>query len=80
MSAREKIPDIFRQFRSNPEMRDLPREERGRVIQAEFEVLRAEAQKDLEEYVPAADAKTIIEESLRGMGFPGRGPFGSPRR
>ncbi len=66
LNSRDKTPRVWRQFRTNPELRELPREERSRIIRVEFQKLRDETQKELEEVVPAADAKTILEEGMRG--------------
>jgi len=80
LSTREKVPTIFRRLRESGAFSDVPREERGQLIRTEFENLRIEAQKELENTVPAADAKTILDDSLgdrgmwRGMGdMGGRG-------
>jgi hypothetical protein len=78
VSARERIPEVFRTLRSDPALRELPREERTNAWRQGMESVRIEAQKELEEFVPAADAKTILDDSLRtGRGFGGgfdRGP------
>ena len=78
IGARDRLPEVWRKLRSDPALRDLPREERGALFRQEVESLRVEAQKELEEFVPAADAKTILDDSLRtGRGFGGgfdRGP------
>lgn len=83
LSTRSKVPTIFRRLRESGAFGDVPREERGQLIRAEFDSLRAEAQKELENTVPAADAKTILEDSLgdrgmwRGFGDMGRRGRGS---
>ena len=66
LNSRDKRPRIWRQFRTNPELRELPREERAKIYRVEFAKLNDETQKELEEVVPAADAKTILEEGMRG--------------
>jgi len=75
LSYREKMPQIWQRMRTMPE--GTSREERGQIIRQEFDTLRAEAQKQIEEVVPAADAKVILEAQVReapGMfaGGPGR--------
>ncbi len=66
LNSRDKQPRIWRQFRDNPEMREMPREERAKIYRVEFQKLRDETQKELEDVIPAADAKTILEEGMRG--------------
>ena len=66
LNSRDKTPRIWRQFRNNPELRELPREDRAKLIRVEYQKLRDETQKELEEVVPAADAKTILDEGMRG--------------
>ena len=66
LNSRDKAPRIWRQFRNNPEMREMPREERAKIYRVEFQKLRDETQKELEDVIPAADAKTILEEGMRG--------------
>jgi hypothetical protein len=80
LSTQRKVPNVFRRLRESGAFHDVPREERGQLIRAEFENLRVEAQKELENVVPAADAKTILDTSLggdrgmwRGMGQGGGG-------
>ncbi|MHC4972982.1 MAG: hypothetical protein ACYTG3_11685 [Planctomycetota bacterium] len=87
LSTRSKVPQVFRRLRESGAFNDVPREERGQLIRTEFENLRVEAQKELENTVPAADAKTILEDSLgdrgmwRGMGdMGGRRPRGGSGR
>jgi hypothetical protein len=76
LSTRGKVPQIFRRLRETGAFTDVPREERGQLIRAEFETLRVEAQKELENTVPAADAKTILEDSLGDRGGMWRGMGG----
>jgi len=73
LSAADKVPDIWRKFRGNPELRSLPREERGAMMREAYDALRAEAQTTLENVVTAADAKTILDEGLREARGPWRG-------
>jgi hypothetical protein len=82
ISTRRKVPDVFRRLRDSGAFTDVPREERGQLIRTEFENLRVEAQKELETTMPAADAKTILDDSMgdggmwrgmRDMGGRGRG-------
>ncbi|MHC4135481.1 MAG: hypothetical protein ACYTDU_04705 [Planctomycetota bacterium] len=86
LSTRRKVPGVFRRLRESGALNDVPREERRQIIRAEFENLRVEAQKELENTVPAADAKTILDDSLgdrgmwRGMGGDGGGPGRSTSR
>ena len=82
LSARGKIPLIFRRLRESGAFSDVPREERGQIIRAEFENLRIEAQKELENTVPAADAKTILDDSRadRGGMWRGMGDMGGRGR
>jgi hypothetical protein len=76
LAVRDKAPAIFRKFWTDPGFRELPEEQRRASIRAEVDTLRSEAQKALEEVLPAADAKTLIEETSRGFDGPMRGvPF-----
>ena len=80
LGARDKIPTIWRKFRSDPELRALPREERGTIMREEMTEIRTEAQKELENTVNAADATTIMEEAMRSSrGMFGRGDRGTTR-
>jgi len=77
LAARERIPDIWRSMRENNDLRSLSREERRTLFQNEFDSLKSAAQKELETMVPAADAKTIVDESVSMRGPRGpRGPRG----
>ncbi len=64
LGARGRIPQIWTRIRENNDLRSMPREEMRTLFQTEFDSLKAEAQKDLEGFVAAADAKTIVDESL----------------
>jgi hypothetical protein len=83
LDYRRRVPDVWRKVRETlPET--ASREDRGRVMRAEFEALRAQAQREMELIVSAADAKTIMDESMRERGFgggpDGPGPRGAPGR
>ncbi|MHC4549798.1 MAG: hypothetical protein ACYTEZ_13580 [Planctomycetota bacterium] len=83
LATRGQVPQIFRRLRESGAFGETSREERGQMIRAEFESLRVEAQKQLEEVVPAADAKTIMDDSMGdrgGFGGFGRGLPQRPRR
>jgi hypothetical protein len=73
IAYRQKIPLVFTKLRESGALDNASREDRGRIVRSEFDTLRAEAQQSLEQYMPAADAKTYLDESMRdGM----RGGFG----
>jgi len=74
LAARERIPQIWRSMRENNDLRSLSRDERRTLFQNEFDSLRVAAQKELETVVPAADAKTIVDQSVSMRGP--RGPRG----
>ncbi|HEX5138754.1 MAG TPA: hypothetical protein VFY93_17410 [Planctomycetota bacterium] len=76
LSYRKKIPDVFRKLRENGAMEGATREDRGRIYREEFDALRAEAQRSLEEFMPAADAKTYLDETMREQMRGGFGGFG----
>jgi len=73
LTAQRKLPDVWRKVFADAQGRELPREQRVEMVRVEVEALRAEAQKELETIVPAADAKKIAEETLGGG--PGRMAF-----
>ncbi|MHC4339527.1 MAG: hypothetical protein ACYSX0_04840 [Planctomycetota bacterium] len=75
VNASEEGRTRMRRFWGNPEMRSLPREERGALMRSEMESIQETTLKGLEQIVPAADAKTIVDDGLRsvmGMGMGGR--------
>lgn len=75
--------DVWRRVRENNDLSNMDWSERMQLFQAEYDSLRVEAQKSLEEVLPAADAKLITEEAMRGGGRGGmRGMWsgGSSRR
>jgi hypothetical protein len=79
LAAQQKIPEVFRRLRESGSFNDVPREERRQLVRAEIDSLRGETQKELESTVPAADAKTIMDDYLSDMfRGPGRGGFGRP--
>jgi len=83
LNYRKKIPDVFRKLRETGAMETANREDRGRLFREEFDALRAEAQRSLEEFMSAADAKTYLEETMRdqmrgGFGGFGGGPVQTP--
>lgn len=70
IASRAKARAIWPRLFGSPENRDLPMEQRRELIRVEMETIRAEAQKELETIVPAADAKKIADEQLQqGRGF-----------
>jgi len=73
LDTRRAIPNIWRKIRENNDLGNMSREERGQLIRSEYEGLRVEAQKALEETIPAADAKTILDDSMQDRGFGGFG-------
>ena len=75
LAVRDKAPAIFRKFWTDPGFRDLPEEQRRASVRAEVETLRTEAQKSLEDFLPAQDAKVLIEETSRGFDGPRAVPF-----
>lgn len=66
VAARRKFPEMWRKVMADPANQNIAWDQRRQVIQSEIGNLRAAAQKELEEYLPAADAKKIAEETLRG--------------
>ncbi|MCK6459609.1 MAG: hypothetical protein L6Q95_06900 [Planctomycetes bacterium] len=81
---RRKIPEVWRKVAEGGGMENVSREERGRIVRAEYEALRTEAQRSLEEFMPAVDAKTYLDETMRDQmrggfgGFPGGPPVQAP--
>ena len=76
--TRRAVPDVWRKLRETNDLRNMSRDERTAVMRTGFDNLRVEAQKSLEDVMPAADAKTIIEDAIgggdRGMWGGMRGP------
>jgi hypothetical protein len=82
---RRKVPEVWRKVAEGNAMENVSREERGRIVRAEYEALRTEAQRSLEEFMPAVDAKTYLDETMRdqmrggfGGGFGGGPPVQAP--
>jgi hypothetical protein len=65
IASRAKARAIWPRIFGTPENRELPMEQRREMVRAEMETLRAEAQKELETIIPAADAKKIADEQLQ---------------
>ncbi len=64
--SRRKGMDVWKKLRESGTLDGTAnREERGRIVRAEMETLRAETQRALEDIMPAADAKTYLDETLR---------------
>jgi len=79
IAYRKKVPMVWQKLRASGTLENTTNEERGRIMRAEFDTLRTEAQRALEEFMPAVDAKTYLDDSMRetmrgGFG----GGFGSP--
>jgi hypothetical protein len=79
LAYRKKIPTVWQKLRASGTLENTTNEERGRIMRAEFDTLRTEAQRALEEFMPAVDAKTYLDDSMRetmrgGLG----GGFGGP--
>jgi len=68
LGAREKMPGLWRKVNASVEGQNLPREQMGQLIRAEYETLRTETLTALEETMPAVDAKTLVDESMRERG------------
>ena len=80
LAYRKKIPMVWQKVRAST-LENTTNEERGRMMRAEFDTLRAEAQRELEAIMPAVDAKTYLDDSMRETmrggfagGFGGRAP------
>jgi len=82
LEHQRRMPMVWQKLRESGAFENTPREQRGELVRAEYDNLRAEAQRALEDLMPAADAKTIVDEALaqRGFGGPGPAPFGGGRR
>lgn len=79
LAYRRKVPDVWRKLREEGALENVSREDRGRIVRAEYETLRTETQHALEEFMPAVDAKTYLDETMRDQmrgGF--GGSFGGP--
>lgn len=79
IASRRKGMDVWKKLRESGALESTTnREERGRIVRAEMETLRAETQRALEDIMPAADAKTYIDETTRDQmrfgGFAGGAP------
>lgn len=79
LGSRRKGADVFRRMRESGAFEGGNREDRGTLIRTEIQNIRAETQRQLEEIMPAADAKTYLDETTRDMGrFGGFGGAGGP--
>ena len=85
LAYRKKIPMVWQKVRASGTLENTTNEERGRIMRAEYETLRTEAQRSLEEFMPAVDAKTYLDDSMRetmrggfGGGFGGQPPQAPP--
>lgn len=74
LAYRKKIPDVWKKLRESGAFENTSREDQGKMFRSEFDALRADAQRSLEEFMPAADAKTYLDDSMRDAmrGFGGR--------
>ena len=71
ISTRQKTRNVWRSVWSSiPDNQSMSRQERFQAareqVRVEYENIRAATTKEMEEIVPAADAKVIIEQSIRG--------------
>jgi hypothetical protein len=76
LAYRRKIPEVWRKIAADGAMEGVSREERGRIVRVEYEALRVEAQRALEDFMPAVDAKTYLDETMRDQMRGGFGGFG----
>jgi len=78
MTSRRKGMDIWKKLRESGTLDGTNRESRGLIIRTEMETLRSETQRALEDIMPAADAKTYLDETMRDQmrlgGFQGAAP------
>lgn len=74
--SRKKGLDMWRKLREAGALEGTNREDRGRVVRQEMETLRTETQRALEEFMPAVDAKTYLDETTRDQ-MRGFGGFGA---
>jgi hypothetical protein len=65
MASRRKGMDVWKKLREAGTLEGANRESRGLIIRTEMETLRSETQRALEDIMPAADAKTYLDETLR---------------
>jgi hypothetical protein len=75
--SRKKGIDIWRKLRESGTLEGTNREEMGRLVRQEVETIRTETQRALEEIMPAIDAKTYLDETMRDQ-VRGLGGFGGP--
>lgn len=75
--SRRKGIDVFRKLRESGTLEGANREDMGRLVRQEMETIRTETQRALEEIMPAADAKTYLDETMRDQ-MRGFGGFGGP--
>ncbi|MFI5402149.1 MAG: hypothetical protein ACHQ1G_04370 [Planctomycetota bacterium] len=73
--SRKKGIDIWRKLREGGGIDSTNREEMGRIVRQEMETVRTETQRALEEIMPAIDAKTYLDETMRDA-MRGWGGFG----
>lgn len=78
LNYRKKVPDVWRKLQESGAFENVSREERGRMVRAEYDSLRTEAQHALEEFMPAVDAKTYLDETMRDQMRGGFNTFGGP--
>ncbi len=83
IAYRKKVPGVWQKLRASGTLENATNEERGRIIRAEYDTLKTEAQRTLEEFMPAVDAKTYLDDSMRdtmrgGFGGFGGGPTQAP--
>ncbi len=64
----DRTPEIWRAVMGRPENRELPWQDRRRLISEAYESLRGEARKELEQFLPQTEAEVIAQE---GMSFRG---------
>ncbi len=67
-AASERQRDMWRNMRGNTDLEGLSRDERREHFRTTMEEFRTETQKQLEEVVPAADAKTLVESNVVNAG------------
>ena len=72
LGFRDQARNVWTQMRTNPEVREMSREDRWKYMREEVQAVRESAIKELEKLVQPADAKVIVETSLRSGGSRGR--------